>query len=440
MRDLHLLRCIALLAITRLTTPVAAQTPPQAGVDSLRLGTLTAEALRLDPQQRQVALNAAATNLRLRNIAAARLPTIAGNAQAQYQSAVTTLAVPLPGVTIPHPSRDTYDAHVNAQQSIIDPTIAPREQVERAQLAESQAQVRATVFGRRQEVNDAFFSAASLQQRITELGAAITDLESRLRETAVRFREGAALPGDTASVAATLLQRRQDLYQARADRSAALARLSELTGRAISDSATLAIPDLASNVATALSTLNQLRARPEYEQFSATRERLSRQEAAEAAQDKPRVSAFGRVGYGRPGLNMLSSTFDPYWLVGVQAQWSPWNWGTTNRNREALEVQREIIATNEAAFTESLHRGIQQSLASLVRLDSILALDDRIVALRERIEVETRAKLNENVVTASEYVDRTTDVLSARLARVQHRIQLAQARANLLTTLGVEVP
>lgn len=412
--------------------------PPRA--DSLRLGPLHAEALRLDPRQRQLALQASASDLRLRNIAAARRPSIAASGQAQYQSAVTKIAIPLPNVRVPTPSHDTYDAHVNAQQSLVDPTIAPKLAVERAQLAESQAQVRATVFSRRHEVNDAFFTAALLQQRIAELGVAMTNLETRLRETVTRFRDGAALPGDTASVAATLLQRRQDLYQAQADRAAAIARLGELTGTTISDSAQAAIPDLAEPVARALAGLNQLRARPEYEQFNAMRERLSLQEKVQAAQEKPRVSAFGRVGYGRPGLNALSTTFDAYWLAGVQVQWSPWNWGTTDRDREVLELQREIVVTNEAAFTQSLRRGIQQSLASIARLDSILALDDQIVALRERIDTETRAKLREGVVTAAESVDRGSDVLSARFARIQHRVQLAQARANLLTTLGVEVP
>ena len=430
---------VAMIVALRTLPAPAQQTAPQR-VDSLRLGALHAEAERLDPRQRQIALQASASDLRLRNIAAARRPVIAANGQAQYQSAVPAVAVSVPGVTIPAPSKDTYDAHVDAQKSMVDFTIAPKQAVERAQLAESQAQVRATVFGRRQEVSDAFFTAAILQQRIAELGVAMTNLESRLRETVVRFREGAALPSDTASIAATLLQRRQDLYQAQGDRAAAIARLSELAGRAISDSALAVIPDLAEPVARALAGLDQLRARPEYEQFSATRERLALQNQIQVAQEKPRVSAFGRVGYGRPGLNPLSTTFDPYWLAGVQVQWSPWNWGTTNRDREVLEIQREIVATNEAAFTQSLHRGIQQSLASIARLDSILALDDRVIALRERIDTETRAKLREGVVTAAESVDRDSDVLSARLARIQHRVQLAQARANLLTTLGVEVP
>src|SRR4051812_14730188 len=93
--------------------PLAAQSASPVRADSLRLGALHADALRLDPRQRQLSLQAQATDLRLRNIAAERMPSIMGTGQAQYQSAVTTIAVPLPGITIPHPSRDTYDAHLN---------------------------------------------------------------------------------------------------------------------------------------------------------------------------------------------------------------------------------------------------------------------------------------------------------------------------------------
>jgi outer membrane protein TolC len=430
----------ALLFLPTAALAAAAVARAQQPGDSLRLREATSAALNSDPRQRQIGLQASASDLRIRNILATRLPQIIGNGQAQYQSTVTRIAVPIPGIIIPSPSRDTYDAHVSAQESIFDPTLTSKQALERAQLAESQAGVRTSVFSRRHEVNDAFFAAATLEQRVGEIGLAITDLESRLKEVVTRFREGAALPSDTAVVAATLLQRRQDLYQARADRSAALERLSDLVGRTLPRTTTPVVPNLDAAVTSALVRVGQLRDRPEYGQFSATRDRLAKQGELEAAQDKPRVSAFGRLGYGKPGLNMLSSSFDAYWLAGVQVQWSPWNWGTTERDRQALEIQRRIVATNETAFTESLQRAIRQSIATIAGLDSSLVLDDQIVTLRERIEAETRVKLNEGVVTAAEYADRSTDVLSARLTRIQHRVQRAQAQANLLTTLGVEVP
>jgi len=43
------------------------------------------------------------------------------------------------------------------------------------------------------------------------------------------------------------------------------------------------------------------------------------------------------------------------------------------------------------------------------------------------------------VITAADYVTRETDLLNARLTRASHRVQLAQARANYLTMLGIEV-
>jgi outer membrane protein TolC len=421
-----------------LAGPTAAQQTPAPG-DSLRLAALQADAVRQDPRQRQLQLQATATKLRLRNIAAERLPALTVNGLAQYQSEVTTVPSPVSGVTFPTPPHDTYDARINAQQSLFDPSIAPRRNVERAQLVESQAQTRVNLFALRQEVTDAFFTAASVAERAAIVHATVIDLTARLRETQTRLRDGAALPGDTASIAATLLQRQQDLVQLGADRRAAVARLAELANRPIADTTPLALPDLAATAASAIAALDSLRTRPEYEQFRASRERLASQEAVTAAQEKPRVSAFGRVGYGKPGLSLLSSAFQTYWLAGVQVQWTPWTWGSTDRDREALDVQRQIVSTNESAFTESLRRNVQQSIATMNRLDSTLAFDDRIIALRDAIDREARAKLQEGAITAADYVDRNTDLLAARLARVQHRVELSQARANFLTILGVEV-
>jgi outer membrane protein TolC len=182
-----------------------------------------------------------------------------------------------------------------------------------------------------------------------------------------------------------------------------------------------------------------LRARPEYEQFARTRDLITREEDARSAQDRPRLSAFGRVGYGRPGLNPLDNRFASYWLAGVQVQWNPWTWGTTRRDREVLSLQRDILAADEAAFTEMLRRGVEQDLATIDRLIASLSTDDEIIGLRERIATESRARFGESVITSAEYIDRQTDVLSARTARAVHRVELAQARVHFLTTLGLEV-
>jgi outer membrane protein TolC len=346
--------------------------------------------------------------------------------------------VSVPGLNLPSPRRDTYDAHFNAEQLLLDPGYGPRRAVERAELAEVDAQVRTMLYPLRQEVSDAFFTALGAQEREGQIAAAIRDLESRLAESAIQFQQGAATSADTASFAATLLARRQDLSAARADRSAALARLGELIGRPLADSVALAVPNLAVPAGDALRAVDQLRARPEYEQYAATRSRLSVQEDVESAQDKPRVSAFGRIGYGRPGLNLLSTSFQSYWLAGFEVQWTPWSWGTIGRDRQLLEIQRELAATDEQAFTRTLRRNVQQAVAAMARLDTTLALDERIVGLRERVDQTARARLREGAITAADYADRYSELVSARLARAQHVVELAQARASFLTTVGIQ--
>ena len=143
---------------------------------------------------------------------------------------------------------------------------------------------------------------------------------------------------------------------------------------------------------------------------------------------------------GDPGSTSWPPVFSRTSSAACSSSGSRGRGARRRATRQVLELERQITTTNERAFADQLGRGVQPLLATMTRLDTAIALDDRIVALRAEIERETAAKLREGVVTASEYVDRNTDLLSARLASAQHRVELAQARAGYLTTLGLEIP
>ena len=443
-RSLIPLSCALLGAIGPSAT-AQTQTGAPVPADSLRLPTLVSDALRADPRQRQLALQERNTSLRLQSIDAERLPELSGNGQAAYASRVVELPIKLPGAALPLPPHETYDAHAEFTQTLLDPTRGPRRTLEHAELVENEAGVRVTVYGIRADVEEAFFTAAGDAERTASMEATIADLEGRLAETRDQLRAGTALPADTATIAATLLQRRQDDLQLRADEGAARARLAELVGRELPANAPLALPDRAVALAAdalraALRAGNDPHDRPEFAQFAATRGRLAAQEAQAAAELRPHVAAFSHVGIGKPGPNFFNQSFQDYWTAGVQAQWTPWNWGTDRRDREELELQREIATTNEAAFASNVRRATQVDLAAIDRLAPTLALDDSIIVLREVALKEARAQREEGVLTAAAYLDRSTDLLAARLARTDHRVTLAQARVHLLNTLGIELP
>lgn len=414
-------------------SPAFAQTP----ADSLRLGALRSAAITSDPRSAQIRLLEAQSRLRLANIGAELRPALSLDGLAQYQSDVAKLDVSFPGITLPTPSNETYDARLGAQQKIFDPSIGPRRAVERAQLEESQSRVRTAQYSLLESVNSAYFTALRAQNQIAEMETGVTDLEAQLKIAQDRVNAGTALPSEANTIRAELLRRQQSVAEQRSSRAAAIAVLSDLTGQRIDISTPLTIPT--GDSVSAATDVSSIRQRPEYQQFERSRELLRQTESARSAQDLPRVIAFGRIGYGRPGLNPLSDKFDTYWLSGIQLQWTPWSWGSTSRDRQVAELQRQIVTTEEQAFTAQLQRAVEQDIASIDRLERTLRDDDEIISLRENILAEARARYRESVIRSAEYIDRQTDVLSARLNRAIHRVELSQARAHLSNTLGIEV-
>jgi outer membrane protein TolC len=426
-------------ALLGVTHRAAAQEPESP--DTLRLGDLQDAAVGRDPRGRQLDLLASQSAMRLEAIRSERLPQFDATAYARYQSEVVSLPFDLPGEVEPFtPHKDTYDAHLGVRQPLYDPALGPRRSVETAQLAESQARVRTTLFSLRESVAESYFTALLLQAQGAELEAGVTELEAQLRVARGRVEAGEALPSETATLEAELLRRRQSLAEVAANRAAALTVLGDLTGRPVREQDALPLPDLEQEVAAARAGLASVRERPEYVGFARARETLDQRAAEIGRRNWPRLSAVGRAGVGRPGLNPLGDEFASYWLVGVQLEWSPWDWGRSGLERQALGIQQQIVATEEAAFTERVRRGTVRELAAIDRLSESLDADSAIIALRERVLDEARLRFAEGVITSDGFVDRETDLLAARLARAAHRVELAQARARFLTLVGIEVP
>ena len=415
---------------------ILASLGPSAGAqqpDTVRLSELRRAAVAVrDPRGAQRELVGRIAALRQRSIGAELRPALAVEAQAQYQSDVTSVPIRLPnGQPAVSPPHQTYDGRLGIRQTLFDPSLGSRRAVEAALLAQNAAELDSRLYAVRAQVDELFFGALELQSREAELVSLERTLDAQLAVARARVRNGAALRGDSATLAAELLRRRQDLDDVVEERRATLEVLSDLTGRPIALDAVLALP------ADVADTSDQrVAARPELVAFARRRETLERQGSALRAELLPRLSAYARLGYGRPGLNMLSDSFDEYWLGGVQLTWTPWNWGITARRREELALQREILVTEQEALRQSIDRQAIRDRAAISRLERALATDARMIELRDIAAREARLRHGEGVITAAEYVARQNDAMEARLAGAAHRIQLSRARARYLETLG----
>jgi outer membrane protein TolC len=442
----------ALIALAAGALPAFAQVAGEG--DTLSLGRLHEAALRRDARARQAELDETALELRLRNFAAEWLPRLRVRGEARYQSDVPRIGPvdpgdAAPGLVFPEVPKDRYEAAFGLDQVLYDGgEISGRRAVERARTAESLAHLAGTLHDLRREVDRVYFSAFVLASRHDETALLIEDLAARLEQARAGVRAGVRLEGDAAALEAELLRARQSLAELDADRRAALSVLVNLTGEVIDEGAELPLPRLEAHVAAIRREAAQtgdgdesgLRRHPAFDAFRRTSERLAREADLAGRERRPRVVAFGEAGYGRPGLNQFGDAWDTFWLGGVRLEWTPWSWGRIGREQALLEVRREAVETEQEAFGSALERAVAAQVADLARLREAIEADEHIVRLRERVERQEARRFEEGVIAAADYVDARTDLLQARVARHIHRIELAEAQALYLTTLGVPIP
>jgi outer membrane protein TolC len=408
--------------------------------DTLHVAQLQESALRSDPRARQPELLRSATDLRLAAIGSERLPQLELNGQGSHQSDITNPTFDLPGAAFPDLPRDHWQTTLDVEQILYDGgNISRRRELERAREAEAIAGVGVSLYGLRSEVNSAFFSAFLLQQRSAEYVALVTDLDARLAAVRARVEAGTALGREAAEVEAERVGAMLQRDEAEADRRASLAILGDLVGKPIDTSAVLVLPTDEPEKTQPLTpaALAVLRRRPEFEQFHQSRLRLGKEAALEGTENRPRISAYGQAGVGLPGLDQFRTTSDAFWQAGVKLEWRPWTWNSAGRKAEALRQEQRILETEEQALARSLGRAVTTNLEDITRLSRALAEDERVVKLRTEIERQARAQHDEGAITTADYVETRTNVLEARLTLQRHRVELAQARAAYLTTLGL---
>ncbi len=431
-------RVVALLMVALAPLPPFA--PNATAQDTLSVERLQEAAVKSDPRSKQRGLLRQATDLRLAVIGAERLPQFEFNGQGTHQSDVTRPTFNVPNFAVPEFPKDRWQTTLDVEQQIYDGgEVSRRRELEEARHAESEAALDVSLYALRSEVNSAFFSAFLLEKRAAEYEALVTDLDARLAAVRARVEAGTALSKDAAEIEAERMRASLQRDEAQASRRASLAILADLVGHPIDTTTVLALPteEPERTQPAALDTIAALRRRPEFDQFLRSRARLDREIAYASVENRPRVYAFGQAGVGLPGLDQFRTSSDAFWQAGVKVEWRPWTWRSASRTSAAYQLEQDVVATEEKALGRKLARAVATNLEDIGRLKAALADDERIVALRIEVERQARAQYDEGAITTPDYVETRTDVLEARLTLDRHRVELAQARANYLTTLGI---
>lgn len=403
--------------------------------DTMTLYDCYRQAEKTYPLARQSGMLEKSNDLKIKNLNKNYLPQLNLNGSATLQSDVTELKLNLPAqfsfIQFPQISKDMYKVTVDVNQSIYDGNVTGyQKKLETFNLQSDQESILIELYKLKDRINQAYFNIFMLQQNEMLLNSNKNQLESKLKEIQSTVINGAMLSSNADALQAELMKIDQQLIETRTDRTTAFKVLSELTSSTIPDNSKLVLPRVQ------ISSTAFEDKRPELQLYNIMQTKTGVMKDMVNTRWNPKLYAFGQAGYGRPGLNMLSNDFTPWWFVGAKLTWNIWNWNLSKNEKKIYDIQNDIIGTQKETFEKNIRIEATSGLAEIEKLGELLQKDEEIIALRTRITHTASSQLDNGMITSSDYIARLNEETMAKLDLELHRIQLVKAKIAYLFTLG----
>ena len=383
------------------------------------------------PTSKNITLVQEASELKTKNINSAYLPQVGINAQATYQSQVIEVNLPIPGFTIPSPSKDQYKATLDVSQIIFDGGVTnQRKKIENTGLNVEKQQIAVEINQRKEQINMFFFNALLMQENEKMLHTFFNKIEEKISVVKSGVENGILIESDLFLLQAELLKIEQQITDIKYSKESIITSLGLLIGQEIPKNIELGFRKVPVS-------MNDTISRPEIELFRLQQSRLDATAGISKKSLVPKLIGFGQAGYGRPGLNMLSNNFDKYYIVGAKLSWAPWDWSQSSRDRKIVDIQKEIINNQKDAFIKGVSIQSQNEIGNMNKLEEMLTKDIEIIQLREKITLSSSSKLHNGTIRSSDYIDDITNETQARIDMKRHEIQLMLAKFNYMVIKGL---
>lgn len=366
-----------------------------------------------------------------KNINSAYLPQIGINAQATYQSDVTSINIPFPGIKIDSPSKDQYKATLDVNQLIFDAGLTnSRKKLELSNLLIDRQQIIIDINSKKEQLNSLFFNVLLLQETENLQFALRSKLQEKLSVIQSGVTYGIITESELFTLQAELLKIDQQIIEAQTSKDGLISSLSKFIGQEIPKNIKLGYESKPFAYTENIS-------RPEMELFNLNKSRINASENISKKTLFPKLYGFGQAGYGKPGLNMLNNEFQSFYIVGAKLSWTPWDWNQSSRDRKVLEIQKEIISNQQEAFVKGINIQVENEITTINKMEELLKKDEEIIKLREKITLASSSKLTNGTIRSSDYIDDVTTENQAKIEMKKHQIQILFAKFNYLVIKGL---
>jgi outer membrane protein TolC len=400
--------------------------------DTLELSECHRSAIENHPYFKQKELYSQSSALRTKNHTTNWYPSLDLNGKYTWQNEVVELPIPveIPGFETPLMPHYNYKLSLDIQQTVYDGGITrSSKKVEESKLLVNQQQVEVSLNQLKEQVNQLFFYILALQQQEKSIQLKRDELEERLAVIESGVRNEILLEADLDIMKAEILKVNQQLAEISITKSSVFQMLGDLTSLHIREDAVLALPPSDVAVTVEIPRPEQVLYDLQILNLDASMDLLSKQR-------HPKAYLFGSFAYGNPGLNFFRDELRGFYVVGAGLQWNIWDWSRTNRSKQDITIQQEIIRSQKAAFDKNLNIRLAEKLAEISKYEEAVRRDEEIVVLRTKISRSAASQLENGIITTTDYIAELNAETEARIRLETHRIQLVQAQINYLTTKG----
>lgn len=383
------------------------------------------------PLANQSEIYSQSSELSVKNLKTGWLPSAGLNAQATYQSEAIKVDITALGNSFGFEGeKDQYKATIDINQLIYDwGRIKSAKQLENSNLKVNQQNSMVEINKVKEQINKFYFAILILQKNEDLLQVMLNDLVTKEITVESGVKNGILLSSDLSALKAEKLKVNQSITEIKLQKLAAIDVLAEITGMEITYDVSLEVPDYNIEETSEYS-------RPELVLFDYQKEKLNLTSQVISKQNKPTIFSFAQLGYGKPGLNMVSDEFDSYYFVGIGLKWNFWDWNKTNREKQIMSLNKDLISSQESTFNKQINIALKNEKSRIEIYEEAVKSDEEIIKLREEVTESARSKLDNGVIASTDYITELSKETQAKISFETHKIQLIQSKVNYLYIKG----
>lgn len=387
-------------------------------------------AIETHPLSKQNEMLANSSKLQNQIYDIATLPSLQLNAQATYQSDVTSIPISLPNISLPSLPHEQYKATVDVNELIYGAGIYKQQKIiENDNLAINMSKTESDLYQVKEKVSQLFMAVLLADKNMDVINAAGDELTNRINRAEAGVKNGILLQSSVDVLSVEILKNEQRKIELVALRKSLTEALTVLTGLTFDENSVFEVP-------TPSPELNYNNFKPEFNTFRLQQTRLDHMQQLSKKKLYPKLFGFGTGGFGNPALNMFDTDGQFFYLVGVKLNWIIWDWKQSRYETEMYNVSKDMISLQQQALDRSLKAQWVQYFTEIEKYNELIRTDNSIINMRIDILKSAAAQLENGTMTGTEYVTEQNTNMQAELSRNLHEIQLLQVKLNMLAVTG----